>query len=70
MEEGRFKVFSTQSDFFEEKDFYHEDEKGKPVERNDDIMDAVRYGFQMRRFAVTRPRPRRKKKRTAGLTNW
>jgi phage terminase large subunit-like protein len=54
MRTGRFKVFSTLSDWFEEKRLYHRDD-GKVVDKYDDIMAATRYGFVMRRFAKTRP---------------
>ncbi|HGJ5862652.1 MAG TPA: terminase, partial [Arsenophonus nasoniae] len=30
---------------------YHRDENGKIVKTNDDILDAVRYAYMMRRFA-------------------
>lgn len=52
MEEGRFKVFSHLSDFFDEKMNYHRDESGKIVKTDDDLLDAVRYAYMMRRFAI------------------
>lgn len=52
MDEGKFKVFSHLSDFFEEKMNYHRDENGKIVKTGDDLLDAVRYAYMMRRFAV------------------
>lgn len=52
MEEGRFKVFSHLSDFFDEKMNYHRDESGKIVKTGDDLLDAVRYAYMMRRHAV------------------
>ena len=30
---------------------YHRDEKGKIVKVKDDLLDAVRYAYMMRRFA-------------------
>jgi len=54
MEEGRFKVFSHITDFFEEKLNYHRDEKGHIVKTGDDLLDAVRYAYMMRREAVQR----------------
>lgn len=54
MTQGRFKVCSHLTGFFEEKLNYHRDEKGKIVKINDDILDAVRYAMMMRRFAIQR----------------
>lgn len=51
MANGRFKVFSTLSDFFEEKRSYHRKD-GKIVANRDDIMKAVFYALMMRRYAV------------------
>lgn len=51
MLEGRFKVFNTCEPFFEEFRLYHRDENGKIVKTNDDVLDATRYGYMMRRFA-------------------
>lgn len=52
MNNGRFKVFSTQTEFFEEKRLYHRDQKGKIVKVRDDLLSAVRYAYMMLRFAV------------------
>ncbi|MBX6950956.1 DNA packaging protein, partial [Providencia rettgeri] len=52
MRRGKFKVFSGLRDFFEEYNFYHRDEKGKIVKVRDDILDAVRYAYMMRRYAI------------------
>lgn len=46
MQSGRFKVFSTCTEFWREHRLYHRDE-GKIVKINDDIMDTVRQGVQM-----------------------
>lgn len=54
MVEGRFRVFSTCVDFFEEFRLYHRDENGKIVKLKDDIISAVRYAFMMRRYAKMR----------------
>lgn len=51
MLDGKFKVFSTCADFFEEFRMYHRDEHGKIVKTNDDVLDAVRYAYMMRRSA-------------------
>jgi len=53
METGRFKVFKTCRDWFEEKRMYHRKD-GKVVRVNEDIMSATRYAHQMLRFAMPR----------------
>lgn len=51
MEEGRFKVFNTCTKFLQEMKLYHR-EDGKIVDRNDDMISAVRYAVVMAgRFA-------------------
>jgi len=50
MSEGRLKVFSHLSKWFEEKGTYHTKDS-KVVKFNDDIMDAMRYGIMMLRHA-------------------
>lgn len=56
MESGKFKVFSTCTEWFQEKGMYYRDDNGKIVDLNDDLMSATRYAFQSRkRFAATRP---------------
>jgi hypothetical protein len=54
MRTGKFKVFTTLTDWFEEKRLYHR-EDGKVVDSYDDIMSATRYAFVMRRYAKTQP---------------
>jgi hypothetical protein len=51
MEAGKFKVFSTLSDWFEEFRMYHRKD-GKVVPLRDDIMSATRYAFQSQRYAL------------------
>ena len=51
MEAGKFKVFSTLSDWFEEFRMYHR-KNNKVVPIRDDLMSATRYAFQSQRFAV------------------
>jgi phage terminase large subunit-like protein len=51
MTTGRLKVFSTLSDWFEEKLNYHRDESGNIVKINDDLLSATRYAYMMRRYA-------------------
>lgn len=52
MQKGTFKVFRGCRDFFEEFNQYHRDDKGKIAKVRDDILDATRYAYMMRRFAV------------------
>lgn len=51
MSSGRFKVFRGLRDWFEEFNFYHRDDKGRIVKKRDDLLDATRYAYMMRRFA-------------------
>ena len=52
MEKGKFKVFSTLSDWFEEFRMYHR-KQNKVVPIRDDLMSATRYAFQSQRFDVS-----------------
>lgn len=52
MMQGRFKVFSGQRDLLDEFLQYHRDENGRIVKTSDDVLDAVRYAYMMRRFAI------------------
>lgn len=66
---GTFKIFRGNEQYMEEHRNYHRNEKGRIVKVNDDILDAARYAYMMRRFAkkageiniikkaFTRPRP-------------
>jgi phage terminase large subunit-like protein len=56
MQAGKFKVFSTLNDFFEEFRLYHRKD-GKIVKEGDDLLSATRYGFIMRRFSEVPPDP-------------
>jgi phage terminase large subunit-like protein len=49
---GRFKAFSTCHDFFDEMKSYHRDEKGKIVDRRDDIISALCYAGMMQAYAA------------------
>lgn len=51
MRKGKFKIVKGVPFIMEEFRQYHRDEKGKIVKANDDILDAVRYSYMMRRFA-------------------
>lgn len=46
MEDGRFKAFSTCTNFFREKRLYHRKD-GKRISLNDDVLDCVRQGTSM-----------------------
>lgn len=52
MQSGTFKVFRGCRDFFDEFMQYHRDDKGKIVKTVDDILDAARYAYMMRRYAI------------------
>jgi len=52
METGRFKVFKTCTEWFNEYRMYHR-KNGKIVDRHDDLMAASRYVSLSLRFAVT-----------------
>lgn len=59
MRTGKFKVFTTLTEWFEEKNMYHREVKNAQsvvVKERDDIMSATRYAFMMRRFALTKPK--------------
>jgi phage terminase large subunit-like protein len=49
---GRFKVFAGLRDWFDEFLQYHRDDKGKIYKVRDDLLDATRYAYMMRRFAI------------------
>lgn len=75
MEEGRLKVFSTLTEWFEEKRQYHrkaDNDKGKVkvVALRDDLMSATRYAALSLRFASIEPRPATQTYTQEGLTNW
>lgn len=69
MEEGRFKVFSSCQQWFEEKGTYHRKD-GQIVALRDDLMSASRYAYQSRRYSGTRPVARRAAPVREGLANW
>ena len=50
MQEGRFRVFRTCKEWFDEYRLYHR-EDGKIVALGDDLMSATRYAYQSLRFA-------------------
>ena len=54
MQTGRWKVFSTCTNWFEEFRLYHRKD-GKIVKERDDVISASRYALMMKRFAETSP---------------
>lgn len=54
MKTGKLKIFSHLKDFLDEFNQYHRDDKGKIVKKRDDLLDALRYAFMMRRFAKSK----------------
>ncbi|XJB85483.1 hypothetical protein AB2I81_09200 [Escherichia coli] len=51
MKLGKFKVFRGLRDWFDEFNYYHRDEKGRIAKTRDDLLDATRYAYMMRRYA-------------------
>lgn len=58
MRAGKFKVFSSQTTWFEEFRLYHRKE-GKIVKLQDDLMAATRYAYMMTRYAQVPPDPQK-----------
>jgi hypothetical protein len=54
MQSGRFKVFDTLNDWFDEFRLYHRKD-GVVVKLRDDVMSATRYGVMMLRHSVVDP---------------
>ena len=52
MREGKLKVFSTLTEWFEEKRLYHRDDHQRIVKERDDLICATRYAYMMRRNAI------------------
>lgn len=52
MSKGKFKVFAELRDVLDEMSQYHRDEKGKIVKVRDDLWDAIRYAYMMRRESI------------------
>lgn len=52
MLKGKWKFFAGQRDALDEFLNYHRDDRGHIVKLGDDVMDAMRYAYMMRRFAV------------------
>ena len=52
MSKGLFKIFKGNHDVIDEIGNYHRDDKGRIVKVRDDLLDAIRYAYMMRRYAV------------------
>lgn len=65
MRKGKLKVFRGLSSWLDEFRQYHRDDKGRIVKVRDDLLDATRYAFMMRRFAkrVGELKPEHKRER-------
>ena len=53
--EWRYSMWQTRFMLVEVMDEirqYHRDERGKIVKVRDDLLDAIRYAYMMRRFAI------------------
>lgn len=59
---GRWKVFSTCTEWLEERRLYHRKD-GKIVKERDDVLSASRYALMMLRHAEVKPTPYAKPKR-------
>ena len=53
MSKGKFKVFAGLRSVLDEALQYHRDDRGKIVKSRDDALDAVRYAYMMKRYAVS-----------------
>ncbi|OTG65827.1 terminase large subunit domain-containing protein [Acinetobacter silvestris] len=54
MRKGKFKVFKGLRVWLDEFLQYHRDEKGRISKTGDDVLDATRYAYMMRRFAISK----------------
>jgi len=52
MIKGRFKADRNLRDFFNEFNQYHRNDKGKISKTMDDLLDALRYAYMMRRYSI------------------
>lgn len=52
MRKGKFKIFKGMFEVLDEVRQYHRNDKGKIVKSFDDLIDAIRYAYMMRRFAI------------------
>lgn len=52
MLKGKFKIFAGLRDLLDELLQYHRDDNGHIVKTRDDLLDAMRYAYMMRRHAI------------------
>jgi hypothetical protein len=52
MRKGKFKICRGLRLLLDEILQYHRDEKGRIVKTMDDLLDAMRYAYMMRRYAI------------------
>lgn len=69
METGRWKVFKTCRNWFDEQRIFHRKD-GKLVKLRDDVLSASRYAHMMLRHARTESIKVRRREYTAGVSNW
>lgn len=69
MTKGKFKVFASCHEFWDEFRAYRRDENGKIVKKADDVMDAVRGAWMMRRYAKIVPLGGHRIDKRAGRNN-
>lgn len=70
MESGRFKVFSTCTQWLSEKRMYHTDKNGNLVKLTDDCISASRYATIMIRHARVQSVRPRVMMTSRGKSNW
>ncbi len=70
MENGKFKVFATCTNWLAEKSMYHRDEKAKIVDLMDDLISASRYAHMMLRKSTVRTVKIRQPDLPSGYGNW
>ncbi|MBZ9894234.1 terminase [Mesorhizobium sp. BR1-1-6] len=68
MQTGRFKVFDTLNDWFEEFRLYHRKD-GLVVKLRDDLMSATRYGVMMLRHSIVDPAAFKAVRRPQGMSD-
>jgi len=71
MKTGRFRIFDTCNEFFEEYRFLHR-KKGIIVAKKDDVLKAAMYALMMIRKAKRKPMPQAifSRPKAQGLRNW
>ena len=63
MRKGKFRIFANLRPVLDEFLQYHRDGNGKIVKASDDLLDAIRYAYMMRRYAVRIGEKHRKAKK-------